>query len=779
MHAAGSGYFDLDHETYERCVRIFERARHLLGVRIKMHHDARQLQEGDIFLFNHFARAETFIPQYCIYQETGVVCRSIAAGEFFRGGDRLSRLLRDVGAVPNDHPELLPLLAIDILKGRKIIVFPEGGMVKDRQVLDDNGEYSVYSRSSGSRRKHHSGAARLAIGVQIFKQAVMQRVMRNRRRDLEAWAEALGLPSTEVLIERARKPVTVVPANITFYPLRVEDNFLRRSADLVLGKLSPRAVEELIIEGNLFFKATDMDIRCGTPIRPHEHWEWWEKVVAGYMARSAPDLGALFAHEFLQENPVRRLAARGLHASIDALRDRYMAEIYRRVTVNLSHLAATALLQAVEQGERELTVPVLAMRIYLALKQLQPQRHIHLHRSLINPGVYRLLIDGQARDLQQFLASGVGAKLLAMQGDRIQCLDKLEADHAFDAVRLENPIEVCANEVAPLPEVAAALREAVTAQRTQDARMLAAHAFDDELRLLAWDRQLFQGEKHREINAHETATADPAPFLLRPAAPRPLGVLLVHGFLASPGETRPFGEVLERLGYPVVGVRLRGHGTSPWDLRERAWRDWFESVQRGYRILAPFCERICIVGFSTGGALTLIAASEAPPALAGIVAIAPPFRFRNRNMRYVPLVHGANQIVEWVSNLEGVVPFRPTTTEHPNINYRHMPIRGLYELTRMVAAVRKALPAVRCPALVIQGTEDPVVDPAGAEEVIATLGSGDKRLVWVSSQRHGILYEAIGDTHALVLKFLSRLEGPDSDRDGVASTDPGIPRAGN
>jgi esterase/lipase len=472
-----------------------------------------------------------------------------------------------------------------------------------------------------------------------------------------------------------------------------------------------------------------------------------------------PDLGALFAHEFLQENPLRRIAARGLHASIDTLRDRYMAEIYRRVTVNLSHLAATALLQAVERGEREVEVPALILQIYLALKRLQPQQHIHLHRSLINPGVYRLLLDGQSRDLQEFLASGVRAKLLELHGEQLRCLDKLEADHAFDAVRLENPIEVCANEVAPLPELAAALREALIEQRAHDARAMAMHAFDDARRLLAWDRQLFQGEKHREINAQETATADPAPFLLLPTHPRRLGVLLVHGFLASPGETRPFGEALARAGYPVMGVRLRGHGTSPWDLRERAWRNWFESLQQGYQILAPFCTQICIVGFSTGGALTLISAAQAPTALAGIVAIAPPFRFRNHNMRYVPLVHGANQLVEWVSNHEGVLPFRPTTTEHPDINYRHMPIRGLYELTRMVATVRKTLPDVRCPTLVIQGTEDPVVEPAGAEEVIAKLGSRDKRLAWVPSQRHGILYEAIGDTQRLVFEFLARLEG--------------------
>jgi esterase/lipase len=753
-----NGYFDLNQQTYDWCVRIFDRAKNLLGVRIMMHHDARQLAEGDVFLFNHFARAETFIPQYCIYQETGAMCRSIASGSFFKGNDRFADLLRDVGAVPNDHPELFSLLAIDILKGRKIIIFPEGGMVKDRQVVDDEGEYSIYSRSAGIRRKHHSGAARLAAGLQIFKQAVVHKVTRGKQREIEQWAEQLGLPSAAVLIERAQRPVTIVPANITFYPLRVEDNFLRRGADLFVGKLSPRAIEELIIEGNLFFKATDMDIRCGTPIRPSEHWEWWERLIAGYVARGIPNLGAIFEHEYLQENPVRKIAAKGLHASIDSLRDRYMREIYRTVTVNMSHLAACAISHFRNSGEQTFSAQRFARVLYLALKRLQPASTVFLHRSLINPNSYRALLDGTSKELRDFLAAAVTANLIKINGDTIHCLDKLAADQSFDHIRLENPIEVYVNEVEPVIEVEAAVRAAIAECDTRTARDLAEFAFDDELLALDWDRRLFSKDKHREINTQATATVDPSPYLLLPRNPRQLGVLLVHGFLAAPGEMRPLADKLFAAQYPVLGVRLKGHGTSPWDLRERTWRDWWQSVIRGYEILGAYCDQVAIVGFSTGGALTLITAAQAPAHLAGIVAIAPPIKFRNRNMRFVPLVHGANKLVGWVSNQEGVMPFRPTDTEHPNINYRHMPIRGLYELTRMVAEVKKTLPTVTCPTLIIQGTEDHVVEAKGAEIVRDKLGSTDKQLRWVDSKRHGIVYEDVGEAHALTMEFLARLD---------------------
>ncbi|MCB1748932.1 MAG: alpha/beta hydrolase, partial [Gammaproteobacteria bacterium] len=124
------GYFDLNQQTYDWCARAFEQVRKVLGVRIKMHHAPHQIDDASIFLFNHFARVETFIPQYLIYQEIGAYCRSIAAAQFFAGNDRFASVLRDLGVVPNKHPHLMELLAIDILRGRKIVVFPEGGMVK-------------------------------------------------------------------------------------------------------------------------------------------------------------------------------------------------------------------------------------------------------------------------------------------------------------------------------------------------------------------------------------------------------------------------------------------------------------------------------------------------------------------------------------------------------------------------------------------------------------------------------------------------------------------------
>ncbi len=763
MHKSGvqlttmDDYFDLNQQTYDWCARAFEQVRKVLGVRIKMHYQSGQTHNGDIFLFNHFARCETFIPQYLIYQDTGAFCRSIASAEFFEGNDRFATALRDLGVVPNNHPHLMELLATDILRGRKIVVFPEGGMVKDRQVIDEQGRYNVFSRHAQERRKHHSGAARLALGLYIFKRAVAYRHARNDRSVLEKWAQSAELGSVDALVEAAARPVNIMPANITFYPLRISDNILRRSAEMLTGGLSMRAIDELVVEGNILLRPTDMDISIGNTIVTHDALTWYDRAIGNFLAHQLPDLGSVFDIDFLGARLLCRSATHGANRAIGRVRDNYMREIYQAATVNLSHLASSIVLRQVEKGIKEVSAADFRRILYLSVKHLQSHAEVRLHRGLCNPDIYQEVLQTEPSALTQFLDSAAAANLLEHSTEQLRYNDKLVEEHEFDAIRLENPIEVYANEVEPLPAVAKSVDRALLRNANLTAAELAQELFDDERQSLTWDRALYRKEKHAEINSRETASADPSPFLMLPKQARDLGVVLVHGFLASPAEVHAFGQKLADVGYRVVGVRLKGHGTSPWDLRDRNWRDWLESVEKGRRIMENLTDHYAMVGFSTGGTLSLTTSAERPNGIAGTVAICPPIKFRNRNMRFVPFMHGANRIVRWLSSYEGVMPFRPNESEHPAINYRNMPLRGLYELTRLAAHSNSLLDAIESPVCVIQSTDDHVVDPKSATIAYENVSSTQKELHWVESARHGILNEDIGETHQLVMDFLSRL----------------------
>ncbi len=75
----------------------------------------------------------------------------------------------------------------------------------------------------------------------------------------------------------------------------------------------------------------------------------------------------------------------------------------------------------------------------------------------------------------------------------------------------------------------------------------------------------------------------------------------MHGLLASPAELREYGHYLADLGYAVLGIRIQGHGTSPYALRELTNQQWYQSVQKGFSILQVIlCQDICYRFFKPG-----------------------------------------------------------------------------------------------------------------------------------------------------------------------------------
>ena len=116
-------WFEIDKTTYDWSLRAFRTLRKMLKVNIKLHAESDQIQQGSIFLFNHFSRIETFIPQYLIHETSGDYCWSIASGEFFDDDSILSTYLKKLGVIPHDHQRLFPLLAKQILHGKKNYYF--------------------------------------------------------------------------------------------------------------------------------------------------------------------------------------------------------------------------------------------------------------------------------------------------------------------------------------------------------------------------------------------------------------------------------------------------------------------------------------------------------------------------------------------------------------------------------------------------------------------------------------------------------------------------------
>lgn len=194
------------------------------------------------------------------------------------------------------------------------------------------------------------------------------------------------------------------------------------------------------------------------------------------------------------------------------------------------------------------------------------------------------------------------------------------------------------------------------------------------------------------------------------------GCLLVHGFTGSPSEMRPLGNFLAGQGYTVLGVRLAGHGTDPKEMACTVWPDWYGSVLRGYEELARNCSRIFVGGLSMGGILALHLARENP--VQGVITMNSPIYLVNRKAVFAPFLRHLMSF----SQKEAPVNY----PDH--FAYTRMPVNCVHSLLRLIRLVKKELPALSCPLLVLQANVDKTVNPKSAAYIYEKIGSQDKTL---------------------------------------------------
>lgn len=748
--------YQINPKTIHWTARVITLLFKMFKLNLRIHGDESLWRQGDIYLFNHFARFETFIPQYIIYQKTGKFTRSIAGKEFFRPNDVFSRYLIELGGVPTNAKNLKLLMSSEIFHGRKMLAFPEGGIVKDRRSIDRAGKFNVFSRHTGERRKHHSGPAVIALAITIFKETILNCYANNQLDMLASWAKELKMDNVDALLQAARRPTRIIPCNITFYPMRISDNILRRGVELFQKGLSKRMSEELLVEGNILLKHTDMDIRIGEPINVKDYWTRWESTFVNLFSdQTARSLQSIFNTPVQGERWGDRIFQLSHRRNAARIRDIYMQTMYRLVTINIAHIASAVVMRLIERDEKKILCDRLHKLIYLATKSLQSHEGIYLHVSLKNPDVYARILTSTSEGFEQFLLTADQAKLITCVQGAYHFQDKLIHEHEFDEIRIENPVAVYANEVRPILVVSKAVDEAIAGIDEQPPRVFGEMLYDDMQREYEWDRAKFQDERHQKINLQETATRSGAPFLLIPDHPNGESLVLCHGLFASPAELHDLGLRFQQLGYFVVGVRMKGHGTSPWDLLEQPWQEWLFSLRRGIQLARCYSDRVHIVGFSTGGMLALYCASEQPEGLASVVSAAAPLAFNDAFIeRAVPLLHGANHIMRPFTGKSGLFPFLKNDPEHPHINYRNMPFNSINELLKLVDETKEKLSRVLVPVMLLQADSDPIVKPSSLPTLKSMLKNAPTRVVWVPSNRHGVVFENTAQCQSKIIDFI-------------------------
>ncbi len=229
------------------------------------------------------------------------------------------------------------------------------------------------------------------------------------------------------------------------------------------------------------------------------------------------------------------------------------------------------------------------------------------------------------------------------------------------------------------------------------------------------------------------------------------GVLLVHGFTATTSEVRPLAKALHQQGFTVSAPLLPGHGSQPAEMNRMRWQDWASAVEAAYVNLTRRCDQVVIAGESMGGLLSLYLASQHPE-IAAVLTYAP-----------AVVTGGASQVI--IANL--VAPFvpimrkpqgPPTPADELWQGYTVYPVRALTQLYRLQSAVRRSLPLIRRPLLVVAGRLDTSVLPVTVDILSKEVRSTVKQIHWMEHSGHCVLLDVEFDQIvAITTQFLHQV----------------------
>lgn len=680
-----------------------------------------------IFVVNHFTRLETVLLPYHIYNLTNLPVWSLAHSSLFQGG--LGSFFDMVGVISTSDPKRDELIVRSLLTGEaNWMIFPEGSMVKTKQIMQ--GDKFMVTSLNGPH-KPHTGAASLALRAELFRRYLLTRGGGNEE-DASGMLDFLNIDSLDQVRDKA---TCIIPVNVTYYPIRARENVLSTLATKMVKGIPERMVEEIMTEGTMLLSGVDIDIRFGKPIQ-----------IAPYLDRGQ------VKKELAKQEHTGALMSPGLkdamRSEAEKIMQRYMTDIYAMTTVNHEHLFASFLRM---YPYRQICDAELRRRVFLAASRLGDMElpGIYLHKSL-QENQSHLLTDDRYRKYENFLELALEKKVLRREGDKL-VLDRsrLSAAVTFHRGRIDNPIEIMANEVAPLKKI----RKLLIAIALQPEPLV---RFNLALYLLKREQERYRRDYQAYGYGDDLKRQSfGRPFLL-PALRRRIGVVLVHSYLAAPEEVKTLARHLRRHGMWVYAPRLPGHGTSSRDLATRDHEDWLEAVENSYALLSSICDRVVLCGVSVGASLALEVAGRTPD-VAGVVAICPPLKLQDYSTNFMPAIDVWNRMVKKIRGADGD-PFFEFTADNPHVNYRRNPFAGIREVGRLLEKVEERLPELTMPALVIQADHDPVVNVKSSRKVFDLLKTADKQYTLLGFERHIIINgPGAGRVHRHISDFILHL----------------------
>lgn len=203
----------------------------------------------------------------------------------------------------------------------------------------------------------------------------------------------------------------------------------------------------------------------------------------------------------------------------------------------------------------------------------------------------------------------------------------------------------------------------------------------------------------------------------------PVGVLLIHGLSGTPTEMKYVGKGLVRAGYTVYGMQLAGHCGTDAELLATGWQDWIASVDEAYDWLRARTDIVFAGGLSMGALLCLDLAARRPDACAGLALYSTTIWYDGWNInRFHFLLPFVLKLPfrDWYrfdeefpfgikdERLRRRVVAQMQAGDSAAAGLPGLSAPSLRQLRTLIARIKKQVPTVRTPSLILHAHDDDI-----------------------------------------------------------------------
>ena len=664
-----------------------------------------------MFVANHFTRIEAMLVPYTLYNLTNKKVGVIADDSLFKS--YFGNFLKNLGAMKKSEINRNEHIIGDLITSCKNwMIFPEGIMVKAKDITKIDNIFCV--KIDETCQRVYTGAAVFALSSEFFREKYFERKLEN----YDEFSEKYFINDCS---EITPNETIIVPINISYSKLRNGRNFLVDMAEKLLDDIGDNFKEEIEIEGNLILNSKII-IRILEPISTKKLLE------------------PLYSKGSLQEEILNSLR-------YDVTHD-FMNKIYESLTISFDHIFTLILFLFPKE---EIELEYFKRLIYIVFSKIK-EKNLPYDES-INKDLIYLISYEKFEAFDDILKVAIKDNILQIH--EIHCdrylINKEVLANSFThhTIRLKNILRVILNEILAQDDIVNMVKDLLLKKEFENNIELAEILKCEEKEEFENSYEKFKDNK--DIKAKDIGTTNYFENINSNSC-----VIVVHGFSSAPKEMQNLALFLNENNFNVITPRLSGHGTVPEDLKTKTWQDWYKSVSRSITIASLQYKKVYIVGFSTGGLLALLSTKKQYKEFVSLVCINAALHLNDLRIKtLLPAISFWNDIVKVFNENKYAKEYIDNFPENPQINYNKHYVSSIEQLSLLMDKIKKNLHKIKKPILIIQGKDDPVVNPSSAHEIYEKIESRFKKLKMINSSKHVIVNENTDGLYDYILSFIN------------------------